>query len=86
MKKTLVLSMLFVFTMAITSPIIAEVNPQEPVKKECTDKKGCCDSKKECTDKKECSDKKGCCDSKKECSDKKGGCDSKKTCDKKEKE
>ncbi len=80
MKKTLVLSMLFVFTMAITSPIIAEVNPQEPVKKECTDKKGCCDSKKECSDKKEC------CDKKKECTDKKGCCESKKACDKKEKE
>lgn len=71
MKRKLAVSFLFVFAMAIASPVFANTLPQEPQKKECTDKKKECDKeKKECTDKKkECdksAEKKACCDKKAE--------------------
>jgi len=66
MKKTMAFSFLLLFTLAIVSPSMAQVTPQEPVKteKKCDKKKKCDkEAKKEC--KKECSEKK-CCDKKKE--------------------
>lgn len=71
MKKTLILSVLFVFTMAITAPTMAATIDQEPVK---TEKKAEDKKKKECS--KECKSK--CTAEKKACSDKK-------ECSKKEK-
>jgi hypothetical protein len=51
MKRILALSFLFVFTMALSAPVMSNAMMQEPEKKECTKKE-----KKEC-DKKE---KKAC--------------------------
>ena len=56
MKKTLILSVLFVFTLAISAPAFAM--DQEPVK---TEK---CDKKKECD--KKTAEKKACCEKKEE--------------------
>ncbi|MCT4588248.1 MAG: hypothetical protein N4A71_10530 [Carboxylicivirga sp.] len=70
MKKTLILSVLFVFTMAIASPAMAMTIDQEPVKteKKAEDKKKKkCDKecKSKCTsEKKSCSEKKQCCSKK----------------------
>ncbi|GEM_PF-6385888 len=70
MKKTLALSVLFIFTLAITSPSMAVTFDQEPVKKEQTadKKKGECNKEcdKKCSDKKACSEKKACCSDKKQ--------------------
>lgn len=74
MKKTLILSVLFVFTLAISAPAFAM--DQEPVK---TEK---CEKKKECDKKKACCEKKAACDKKKEC-DKKTA-EKKACCEKKE--
>jgi len=69
MKKTLILSVLFVFALAMTAPVMATTIDQEPVKtekkaedkkkekKECTKK---C-TKKTCAEKKNCTEKKACC-------------------------
>ncbi len=65
MKKTLILSVLFVFTMAITAPAMATNFDQEPVKTEKKADKKKKDCNKECT-KKCCSEKKTCCSEKKE--------------------
>jgi len=75
MKKTLILSVLFVFTMALTAPVLAMSLEQEPVKTEqkaddkkkkaCKEKK-CCTEKKACEEKKACTEKKACCSEKKE--------------------
>lgn len=64
MKKTLILSVLFVFTLAISAPAFAM--DQEPVKTEKCEKKKECDKKASCDKQKEC-DKKAACDKKKEC-------------------
>jgi len=69
MKKTIAVSFLFMFMLAIASPVMAMDNVQEPQKTEKKEKK--CESKckKECTKKKaECSKKKSEC--KKQCSKK----------------
>jgi len=71
MKKTLILSVLFVFTMAITAPALAVTIDQEPAKteKKAEDKKKkeCSkECKSECKEKKACSEKKECCSEKKE--------------------
>ncbi|WP_075590305.1 hypothetical protein [Labilibacter marinus] len=71
MKKTIAVSFLFMFMLAIASPVMAMDGVQEPQKTEKKEK--CCDKKKEsCDKKKECSkDKKECSKEKKECSKKK---------------
>lgn len=73
MKKKLVISFLFVFTLALAAPVFANALPQEPQKTETADKKKECDKtekKAECTDKKkECdktAEKKACCSKKAE--------------------
>ncbi|TRX66227.1 hypothetical protein [Carboxylicivirga sp. M1479] len=71
MKKTLILSALFVFTLAIASPTMAAVIDQEPVK---TEKKAEDKKKKKCD--KEC--KAECCAEKKSCTEKKACCSEKK--------
>ena len=63
MKRKLALSFLFVFTLAISAPVMTNAMPQDPEKKECTkkEKKECSKKeKKECTkaEKKECDKKK----------------------------
>lgn len=67
MKRKLALSFLFVFTLAITAPVVGNSVIQEPVKKEnCEKKAECSETKKaECTEAKkaECSEaKKANCD------------------------
>ncbi len=64
MKKTLAVSFLFMFMMAIASPVMATETIQEPQKTEKKEK----DCKKECSSKKECNKDKKCS---KECSEKK---------------
>lgn len=72
MKKTLILSFLFVFTLAITTPALAATMDQEPVKteqkKDDKKKKECKSECKEksCAEKKSCEEKKACCAEKKE--------------------
>ncbi|WP_439182891.1 hypothetical protein [Carboxylicivirga taeanensis] len=69
MKKTLILSFLFAFTLAITTPALAATMDQEPVKteqKKEDKKKKECNEKKSCEEKKACSEKKACCSEKKE--------------------
>ncbi len=64
MKRKLAVSFLFVFAMAIASPVFANTLPQEPQKKECDkEKKECTDKKKECD---KSAEKKACCDKKAE--------------------
>ena len=67
MKRKLALSFLFVFTLALSAPIMSEAMIQEPEKKECEKKEPCCkkEKKADCdkAEKKEC-DKKA---EKKEC-------------------
>ena len=62
MKRKLALSFLFVFTLALASPVVSEAmnqDPQKTEKKACDKKKSCCDKKKKaCGEKKAC-DKKG---------------------------
>jgi hypothetical protein len=67
MKKRLAVSLLFVFTLAVTAPAFANALPQEPqkteTKKECdkTEKKAECTAEK----KADCpAEKKACCDKK----------------------
>jgi Na+-transporting methylmalonyl-CoA/oxaloacetate decarboxylase gamma subunit len=59
MKRKLVLSFLFVFTLALSAPVMSNAMIQEPEKKECEKKEPCskeakaeCDKKKD--EKKEC--------------------------------
>ncbi|MBR8535521.1 hypothetical protein KDU71_08115 [Carboxylicivirga sediminis] len=69
MKKTLILSFLFVFTLAITTPALAATMDQEPVKteqKKEDKKKKECNKEKSCEEKKACTEKKACCSEKKE--------------------
>jgi Na+-transporting methylmalonyl-CoA/oxaloacetate decarboxylase gamma subunit len=71
MKKSIAVSFLFLFMLAIASPVMATDNIQEPEKTEKkAEKKECCSEKKECcSEKKECTkEKKEAC--KKECSKK----------------
>lgn len=70
MRKLMIASVLFLFTLAVAVPT---VNAQEPVKKETTEKK------KDCTQKCDKATEKACCDKKAEakpvekaCCDKKG--------------
>ncbi len=59
MKRKLALSFLFVFTLALTTPVISEAMNQDPQKtektekKECEKKKACSEKKKECEKKAE---------------------------------
>ncbi len=49
MKRKLALSFLFVFTLALASPVVSEAmnqDPQKTEKKACDKKKSCCDKKK----------------------------------------
>lgn len=69
MKKTIAVSFLFMFMLAIASPVMAADTMQEPQK---TEKKEKCDKK----EKKEC-----CKEKKSECKEKKSEC--KKECTKK---
>lgn len=71
MKRKLALSFLFVFTLALSTPVMSDAMTQDPEKKECTkkEKKECCKKeKKECdkAEKKECDKKKKECDKDKE--------------------
>jgi hypothetical protein len=75
MKKSLVISLIFLFSIAIASPVLAFETNKEKVKTEqvakegekkacCAKKKDCektCTEKKECPKKKECAEKKPCC-------------------------
>ncbi len=79
MKKKLALVFMFVFTLGLTAPIMADTMIQEPAKKENCEKKAECDKTKkaECTEAKkaECdktktadcdkATKKACCDKEK---------------------
>ena len=71
MKNKLALAFLFVFTLGITAPIMADTMIQEPAKKEnCEKKAECTETKKaECdkAKKAECdkAEKKACCDKEK---------------------
>ncbi len=56
MKRKLALSFLFVFTLALTTPVVSEAmnqDPQKTEKKECEKKKACSEKKKECDKKAE---------------------------------
>lgn len=72
MKKTIAVSFLFMFMLAIASPVMAMDGVQEPQKTEKKEKKCGEDCKKECSkEKKECTkEKKECTKTKKECSKK----------------
>lgn len=76
MRKKLALSLMFVFTLALTAPVMANTMIQEPEKKEnCEKKVECTKTKAECSEAKkaECDKtKKAECDkaTKKECCDK----------------
>jgi hypothetical protein len=61
MKRKLALSFLFVFALALTTPVVSEAMNQEPQKTEtktCEEKKTpCCEKKKACGEKKACDKK-----------------------------
>lgn len=52
MKRKLALSFLFVFTLALSAPVMSEAMVQEPEKKECEQKNECCKKEKAECDKK----------------------------------
>ncbi|MFW6352609.1 MAG: hypothetical protein ACOC2E_09485 [Bacteroidota bacterium] len=60
MKRKLALSFLFVFTLALSAPVMSEAMTQEPEKKECEKKAPCAKKEKaECdkAEKKDCDKK-----------------------------
>lgn len=60
MKRKLALSFLFVFTLALSAPVMSEAMIQEPEKKECEKKAPCTkEEKKDCdkAEKKDCDKK-----------------------------
>ncbi len=66
MKKSIAITFLFMFMLAIASPVMAMDTVQEPVKKECAEKKECTKEKKaECTKEKKAECEKKCSEAKK---------------------